>query len=601
MDNEKTVLLERNEIPNEYKWDLEAMYENNELWEEDFKKVKVLADEIEVYSGKTVESSKNLMKVLVLKDNLYRLSYNVLVYARMRSDEDSRNSTYQALTDRAMGLAALVQAKTSFIIPEILALDESEMEKYISEEKDLEVYRHFLDTILRKKDHVLSQREEELLAQMSEVSESPQNTFSMLNNADIKFTSIEDESGNKVEITHGNFIPLMESKDRRVRKDAYDNLYNTYGKYKNTFAATLNGCVKKNIFFAKARNYNTSIEAALDENNIPVSVYDNLLKSVNNNLESMHKYMDIRKRALGVDELHMYDIYTPIVKDADIKVPYEKAQEIIIEGLHPLGDKYLDVLKEGFNNRWIDVYENRGKRSGAYSFGTYDSKPFVLLNYHETLDNVFTIAHEMGHSIHSYFTIKNQPYIYGSYSIFLAEIASTTNEALLMNHMLKNAKDNNEKLYLLNHYLEQFRGTIYRQTMFAEFERDIHEYVENGGALTAEYLSDSYKKLNEKYYGPNMVVDDKIAMEWARIPHFYYNYYVFQYATGFSSAISLSEKILKEGSKAVDSYIDFLSSGDSDYAINVLKKAGVDMTTSQPIDKALKLFGELVEEMDKLI
>lgn len=601
MDNEKTVLLERNEIPNEYKWDLEAMYENNELWEEDFKKVKVLADEIEVFKGKTVESSSNLLKVLVLKDELYKLTYNVFGYARMRSDEDSRNSTYQALTDRAMGLAAMVQAKTSFIIPEILALDESEMEKYISEEKDLEVYRHFLDTILRKKDHVLSQREEELLAQMSEVSESPQNTFSMLNNADIKFTSIEDESGNKVEITHGNFIPLMESKDRRVRKDAYDNLYNTYGKYKNTFAATLNGCVKKNIFFAKARNYNTSIEAALDENNIPVSVYDNLLKSVNNNLESMHKYMDIRKRALGVDELHMYDIYTPIVKDADIKVPYEKAQEIIIEGLHPLGDKYLDVLKEGFNNRWIDVYENRGKRSGAYSFGTYDSKPFVLLNYHETLDNVFTIAHEMGHSIHSYFTIKNQPYIYGSYSIFLAEIASTTNEALLMNHMLKNAKDNNEKLYLLNHYLEQFRGTIYRQTMFAEFERDIHEYVENGGALTAEYLSDSYKKLNEKYYGPNMVVDDKIAMEWARIPHFYYNYYVFQYATGFSSAISLSEKILKEGSKAVDSYIDFLSSGDSDYAINVLKKAGVDMTTSQPIDKALKLFGELVEEMDKLI
>lgn len=601
MDNEKTGLLERDQISKEYKWDLESMYENDELWEEDFKKVKVLADEIVVYSGKTVENSKNLMKVLVLKDNLYRLSYNVLVYARMRSDEDSRNSTYQALTDRAMGLAALVQEKTSFIVPEILSLDKSEMEKYINEEKDLELYRHYLDTVLRKKDHALSQREEALLAQMSEVSEAPQNTFSMLNNADIKFPSIEDENGNKVEITHGNFIPLMESKDRRVRKDAYDNLYNTYGKYKNTFAATLNGCVKKNIFFAKARNYNSSIEAALDENNIPVSVYDNLIKAVNNNLESMHKYMNIRKRVLGVDELHMYDIYTPIIKDTDIKVPYEKAQDIIIEGLHPLGENYLDVLKEGFNNRWIDVYENRGKRSGAYSFGTYDSKPFVLLNYHETLDNVFTIAHEMGHSIHSYFTKSTQPYIYGGYSIFLAEIASTTNEALLMDHMLKNSKDNNERLYLLNHYLDQFKGTIYRQTMFAEFERDIHEYVENGGALTAEYLSDSYKKLNEKYYGPNMVIDDKIAMEWARIPHFYYNYYVFQYATGFSSAISLSEKILKEGSNAVDSYIEFLSSGDSDYAINVLKKAGVDMTTSEPIDKALKLFGELVDEMDKLI
>ena len=601
MDNEKTGLLERDQISMEHKWDLESMYANDEQWEEDFKKVKALADEIEVYKGKTVESSKTLLEVLVLKDELYRLAYNVLVYARMRSDEDSRKSTYQALTDRGMGLTALVQEKTSFIVPEILSLDEKDIENYINEEKDLKIYSHYLDTVLRKKDHVLSQREEALLAQMSEVSEAPQNTFSMLNNADIKFPSIVDESGNKVEITHGNFIPFMESKDRRVRKDAYDNLYNTYENYKNTFAATLNGCVKKNIFYAKARNYNSSIEASLDENNIPVSVYDNLIKAVNNNLESMHKYMNIRKRALGVDELHMYDIYTPIVKDTDIKVPYEKAQEIIIEGLHPLGDNYLDVLKEGFNNRWIDVYENRGKRSGAYSFGTYDSKPFVLLNYHETLDNVFTIAHEMGHSIHSYFTKSTQPYIYGGYSIFLAEIASTTNEALLMDHMLKNSKDNNERLYLLNHYLDQFKGTIYRQTMFAEFERDIHEYVENGGALTAEYLSDSYKKLNEKYYGPNMVIDDKIAMEWARIPHFYYNYYVFQYATGFSSAISLSEKILKEGSNAVDSYIEFLSSGDSDYAINVLKKAGVDMTTSEPIDKALKLFGELVDEMDKLI
>ncbi|WP_077370029.1 oligoendopeptidase F [Anaerosalibacter sp. Marseille-P3206] len=601
MDIEKTGLLEREEIPVKYKWDLESMYANNELWEKDFEKVKTLANEIEVYSGKTVESSKNLLDVLVLKDELYRLSYNVLVYARMRSDEDSRNSTYQALTDRAMGLAALVQEKTSFIVPEILSLDESEMEKYINEQKDLEVYRHFLDTILRKKEHVLSQREEALLAQMSEVSESPQNTFSMLNNADIKFPSIVDENGNEVEITHGNFIPFMESKDRRVRKDAYENLYHTYGNFKNTFASTLNGCVKKNIFYAKARNYNSSIEASLDENNIPVSVYDNLLNSINNNLDAMHKYISIRKRALGVDELHMYDIYTPIVKDTDIKVPYEKAQEVIIEGLHPLGENYLEVLKEGFNNRWIDVYENRGKRSGAYSFGTYDSKPFVLLNYHETLDNVFTIAHEMGHSIHSYFTRKNQPYIYGGYSIFLAEIASTTNEALLMDHMLKNAKDNSEKLYLLNHYLDQFKGTIYRQAMFAEFERDIHEYVENGGALTADYLCDSYKKLNEKYYGPDMVIDDEIAMEWARIPHFYYNYYVFQYATGFSSAISLSEKILKEGSEAVDRYIEFLSSGDSDYAINVLKRAGVDMTTSEPIDKALKLFGKLVDEMDKLI
>lgn len=601
MDRENTGLLERKEIPKDYKWDIKSMYENDELWEKDFNKAKKLAVEIETYKGKTVESSSNLLKVLELKDELYRLSYNVYGYARMRSDEDSRNSTYQALADRAMGLLAFVQESTSFVIPEILSVEKDDIERYIAEKKGLELYNHYLDSILRKKEHVLTQREEALLAQMTELGESPQNTFSMLNNADLKFPSIEDEKGNRVEITHGNFIPLMESKDRKIRKEAYEKLYQTYGNYKNTFASTLNGCIKKNIFYAKARNYDSSILASLDENNIPITVYDNLVKSVNNNLESMYKYMDIRKRALGLDELHMYDIYTPIVRETDIKIPYEEALDIVTEGLQPLGKDYINVLREGFKSRWIDVYENRGKRSGAYSFGTYDSKPFVLLNYHETLDNVFTIAHEMGHSIHTYFTKKTQPYIYGSYSIFLAEIASTTNESLLMNHMLKNIKNDNEKIYLLNHYLEQFRGTVFRQTMFAEFERDIHEYVENGGALTADYLCNSYRELNKKYYGPNMVVDDLIALEWARIPHFYYNYYVFQYATGFSSAVTLSEQILNGGNREVENYIQFLSSGDSDYPINVLKKAGVDMTTSKPIDKALKLFGELVDEMDKLI
>ena len=601
MGDEKNGILEREEIDAKYKWDLESMYANDELWEEDFKKAQGLAEKVTEYKGRTVESSATLLEVLKLRDELFRLTENVVVYARMRSDEDSRKSTYQALADRGMSLAAQIEEKASFIIPEILLLDESDLKKYLEEEEGLKIYAHYLEKAFGKKEHILSKEEEALLAQMGEVANSPENVFSMLNDADIKFPIIKDENNNDVEITHGNFIPLMESKDRRVRRDAFEGVYHTYKELENTFAATLNGCVKKNIFYAKARKYSSSIEASLDQNNIPVSVYDNLVESVNNNLDAMHKYMEIRKKALGLDELHMYDLYTPIVKDVNIKVPFEEAKDMVAKGLEPLGEDYIKTLKEGFSTRWIDVYENRGKRSGAYSSGTYDSKPFVLLNYHETLDNIFTTAHEMGHSMHSYFSKTTQPYIYGGYSIFLAEIASTTNECLLMDYMLKNVKDDNEKLYLLNHYLEQFRTTVYRQTMFAEFERDIHRYVENGGALTASYLNDTYKKLNEKYYGKEMIVDDEIASEWARIPHFYYNYYVFQYSTGFSSAVSLSQQILKDGEDAVDRYIEFLKSGDSDYPINVLKKAGVDMTTSEPVDSALKLFGQLVDEMSKLI
>lgn len=601
MDNKKGTLINREDISGKYKWDLESMYKDDKAWEKDFKKVKLLAEEISKYKGRTVENSSMLLKVLKLRDDLYRIISNVVVYANMRSDEDSRKATYQALTDRATNLAVLANEKSSFIVPEILSLGEKDLEKYLEEEEKLKIYGHYLENVLRMKSHVLPENEEALLAQIGEMASTPETVFSMLSDADMKFPSIKDEEGNSVEITHGNFIPLMENKDRRVRKEAFEKLYSTYENFKNTFSSTLNGAVKKNIFYSKVRNYDSSLDSALDGNNIPTSVYDNLINSVNENFEAMHKYMRIRKRALKLDELHMYDLYTPIVKDADIKVSYDEAQSIIKKGLKPLGENYIKILDEGFNSRWIDVYENRGKRSGAYSSGTYDSKPFVLLNYHETLDNVFTIAHEMGHSIHSYYSKSNQPFVYGSYSIFLAEVASTTNEALLLDYMIKNVEDDNEKLYLLNHYLEQFRSTVYRQTMFAEFEKDIHEYVEKGGALTSDYLSDIYKKLNEKYYGPDIVVDDKIAIEWARIPHFYYNFYVFQYATGFSSAVSLSQQILKEGDGAVDRYVGFLKSGDSDYPINVLKKAGVDMTTSEPIDQALKLFSQLVDEMDKLI
>ncbi|EOD01803.1 oligoendopeptidase F [Caldisalinibacter kiritimatiensis] len=597
--NKKTK--ERKDIDPKYKWDLQDMYENEELWEEDFEKAKELSKKVLEYKGRVGESSKTLLEVIKLKLDISRVVENLYTYAKMRQDEDTREDTYQALTDRASSLMVEIEGILSFITPEILQINENTLNEYIEKEEDLKLYKHHLEQIIRRKDHILSKEEEAIIAQVGDLANGPENAFSMLNNADLKFPKIKDENGEEVEITHGKFIPLMESKDRRVRREAFKGLYDTYTKYKNTFASILSTNIKKDVFYAKVRKYNSSLEAALDANKIPTEVYDNLIKAVHDNLDSMYKYMKIRKEALGLDKLHMYDIYTPIVKDIEMKVPFEEAKDIIIEGLKPLGKDYLDVLKEGFESRWIDVYENTGKRSGAYSWGSYDSKPYVLLNYQDNLDSVFTTAHEMGHSLHSYFTRKNQPYVYGNYSIFVAEVASTANEALLMDYMLNNTNDKQKKLYLLNYYLEQFRGTVYRQTMFAEFEKIIHEKVENGESLTAEKLCSLYRELNEKYYGPHVVIDEQIAMEWARIPHFYYNYYVYQYATGFSAAIALSQKILKEGKEAVDKYIEFLSSGESDYPINVLKKAGVDMTSKEPVDNALKLFGSLVNQMERLI
>lgn len=601
MNKEKVELKERKDMDLEYTWDLESMYKDEKAWEEDVKLVLEKSKDFEKYEGRTGESKETLLNVLKGRDEIYRKASHINSYASMKLDQDTRSGDSQSKSDKALAVYVQVSERTSFIIPEILQIDEDILNKYCEESEELSLYKQDLDDILRQKEHVLSIKEENLLAQMGEVANSPQQIFSMLNNADLKFPTIKDENGIDVEITHGNFIPLMESKDRNVRKSAFEALYHTYEDFKNTYAQTLSGNTKMNIFNAKARNYNSSIEASLDQNNIPVTVYDNLINSVHNNLDSMHKYMEIRKRALELDELHMYDLYTPIIKDTDFNVPFEEGKELILEGLHPLKDEYINIVKEGFNNRWIDVYENKGKRSGAYSGGSYDSNPFILLNYHDTLDSVFTTAHEMGHSVHSYLSRKNQPYVYGGYSIFVAEVASTANEALLLDHMLKNVKDENEKIYLLNHYLEQFRSTVFRQTMFAEFEKIIYEQVEQGGALTADYLSATYKELNEKYYGPSMVVDDEIAIEWARIPHFYYNYYVFQYATGYSAAVSLSQQILEEGEPAVERYLNFLKSGRSDYPINVLQKAGVDMTKEEPVDNALKLFGELVDEMDKLI
>lgn len=590
----------REEIDSKYKWDIESMYKNNEEWEKDFKKVKILIDELALFKGNVVTNADNLYRLLRLKDELSRTMSNVYTFAKMKQDEDTNNPKYQEFTDRATTLMVNISESSSFIVPEILKLEKKDILIFKKDIMALNEYSHYLDEIFRQKEHILSEKEETIIAGVGDIANGPENIFSMLNNADLEFPSIRNEDGEEIQITHGSFIPLMESKDRTLRRNAFKALYKTYNDYKNTFASILNTNIKKNIFYSKVRKYNSSLEAALDGDNIPVKVYDNLIESVNENLYKMHKYIEIRKRALDLGDIHFYDLYTPIVKDIDMDIEYEQAKEEILKGLAPLKSEYLREVENGFNSGWIDVYENKGKRSGAYSWGTYDSKPFILLNYQNTLDNMFTIAHEIGHSMHSYFS-KKQPYVYSNYSIFVAEVASTVNEALLINHMIETTVEPRKKLYFLNHFLEQFRGTIYRQTMFAEFEKIIHEKTESGESLTAESFSIIYKDLNKKYYGEQIVIDDEIAMEWARIPHFYYDFYVYQYATGFSAAIQLSQKILSGEEGAIESYLEFLKSGSSDYPVEVLKKAGVDMTTKNPIDDALKLFGELVDKMERLI
>lgn len=592
---------DRKDIANKFKWDLSSLYENEKLWEKDFEESKEITKKIVRFRGKLKDDADNLFQVLKLSDQLGKIIENLYTYAKMKLDEDTKQGKYQTLTDRAEALSVDIGAKTSFIVPEIMSLGEKKVKEYICSKDELKLYTQFLNELLRQRAHTLSEKEEEIIAQMGELSNTPENIFSMLNNADMVFPRVKNDDGKEVEITHGNFIPLMESRNRQVRKDAFESLYSTYSSYRNTFAASLNSEVKKNIFYAKVRKYDSALESALDANNISTDVYNNLIDVVGENVHLMHKYIDIRKKLLEVDELHMYDLYTPMISNVDMKIDYDKAKEMMIEGLKPLGQEYIDIVKTGLDSNWIDVYENKGKTSGAYSWGTYSSNPYILLNYHDTLDNVFTLAHEMGHSMHSYYTHKNQPYVYGNYSIFLAEIASTTNEALLMDNLLKNVEEKKERLYLLNHYLEQFRGTIFRQTMFAEFERDIHLEVENGGALTADRLSEIYRGLNKRYYGDNIVIDEEIDIEWARIPHFYYNFYVFQYATGFSAAIDFSEKILNQGESAVERYKRYLKAGSSDYPLDILKNAGIDMTTRKPIESALKLFEELLDEMESLI
>ena len=596
-----TTLPARAEISVEDTWRLEDIFASDEAWESAYKEVKEELTKAGQFQGKLGESAESLFNALQFQDSVLEKLGKVYAYSHMRYDQDTTNSKYQGFDDRAKNLYAQASSSFAYVVPELLSVDESTIAQFIEENAELALYKHAIEEINLQRPHVLSATEEALLAQASEVFDASSNTFGMLNNADLKFPTITDENGNEVEITHGRYIQFLESEDRSVRQAAFEGVYSKYGEFRNTFASTLSGQVKSHNFNASVRKYESARQAALSNNNIPESVYDNLVSTVNEHLPLLYRYLDLRKKVLGLDELHMYDIFTPLVKEVKMEVSFEEAKDMILKGLAPLGEDYLNVLKEGFENRWVDVHENKGKRSGAYSSGAYGTNPYILMNWHSNVNNLFTLVHEFGHSVHSYYTRKSQPFPYGNYSIFVAEVASTCNENLLNEYLLKTIDDEKKRIYLLNHYLEGFRGTLFRQTMFAEFEHTIHTKAQNGEALTADMLTEEYYALNKKYFGDNVVSDEEIGLEWARIPHFYYNYYVYQYATGISAATALSKQILEEGQPAVDRYLEFLKSGSSDYPIEVLKKAGVDMTTAEPVREAFKVFEEKLNELESLL
>lgn len=591
--------MKREEVSNEYKWRMEDLYPTTEAWEADYQKVSDSIPLLKSFQGTLADSAENLLKMQEAYDEINWITEKLHVYANQRFHENTANSFYQGLAGRVQVLEVQLMEAVAYIEPEILAIPEEKLEEMLASE-ELAKYGTYFSRILRKKDHILSKETEELLAGFGEVAESASDVFMMFNNADVKFPVITGEDGEPVEITHGKYGRLIESADRSVREAAFKGLYDSYGKFINTIAATYRGNVKQETFFAKVRKYPSSLAAALDRSAIPVSVYDNLIETVHSFLPALHRYISVRKEKLGVDELHMYDLYVPLIGDVDKKIPYEEAQSIVLEGLKPLGEDYQALLKEGFTNGWIDVYENEGKRSGAYSWGAYGTHPYVLLNYQDNLHNVFTLAHEMGHALHSYHSDAVQDFIYAGYKIFVAEVASTCNEALLIHHMIEKSKDAAEKAYLLNHFLEQFRTTLFRQTMFAEFEKITHAKAEAGETLTAEVLCEIYYDLNKQYFGEDIVVDKEIALEWARIPHFYTPFYVYQYATGFSAAIAISSKILAGEPGIVEKYKQFLSGGSSLDCIDLLKLCDVDMTKKEPVEEALKVFTEKLDEFARM-
>ena len=592
-------IRKREEVPVEDTWAVEDLYPSDEAWEETLASLASVQEKVVTYAGRLAESAETLYEYLEQEENAGVTISRLANYCMRCHDVDTRNPKYQAMVGKFMSTMVAMRAASSFSTPEIMDISDETMEGFFAACPKLERYRRMLTNLRRRKAHTLSAAEEKLLAAAGEMSDAPQNIFGSFSNADMTFPEAVDSNGNKHPLSHGSFVSLEENPDRELRKSAYENLYKTIGGFKNTAASMLNAQNKQLKFFAEARKYPNAFEAALDRTNVPTSVYLNLIEAVHQNMDKMHRYVRLRKKLLGVEDLHFYDVYMPLLADVDKKIPFAEAKQTVYDALYPLGDDYRAVLKEGFENRWIDVYENEGKRSGAYSAGAA-VHPYVLLNYSGTLDSQFTLAHEMGHALHSYHSNKYQNPVDSNYVIFVAEVASTCNEALLMEYLLSKTTDKKERAYLINHFLDQFRGTLYRQTLFAEFELNIGRMVAEGKTLTADVLCSEYKKLNELYFGPDMIVDDEIAMEWARIPHFYYNYYVFQYATGYSAAIALSRKILEEGESAVKDYLTFLSGGCSKSPIDLLKDAGVDMTSPEPINQALELFGKLLDEMEEL-
>ncbi|WP_088834360.1 oligoendopeptidase F [Paenibacillus tyrfis] len=588
----------RSDVPAEHRWNLEDLYPNQQAWDQEHQEAKNALKEIGRFHGKLNDPAA-IKQCFELEDKISLHTERLYVYANMKHHEDMADPTYQALSDKSKRLSVEAGEATSFISPEILSLSDDQLQKLVNDPQ-LAFYKRTLEELIREKQHVLSKAEEALLAQVGNLSQAPSTIYGMINNADIKFPKVKNEKGEEVELTHGRYIQFLESRNRDVRKQAFEVMYATYAKQKNTIASTLAANVTKNIFYSKIRKYPSTLEMSLFGDNIKKEVYTNLIDTIHESLPLMHRYMELRRKLMKVDKLHMYDLFAPLVEEYDLEINYEEAKKTVKESLKPLGEAYLKTLQEGFEGGWIDIYENEGKRNGAYSWGAFGTHPYVLLNHKDNLNSMFTLTHEMGHALHSYSSDANQPYRYAQYTIFLAEVASTLNEALLMDYLLKKSTDKKEKMYLLTYYMDQFRTTVFRQTMFAEFEKIIHEKAEQGETLTPQLLSQIYYDLNVQYYGKDMAVDQDIEMEWARIPHFYNSFYVYKYATGFSAATSFSKQILDEGQPAVDRYLGFLKSGSSDYSINILKKAGVDMSTPEPIKQAMSVFKELLEQMEAL-
>ena len=591
---------ERSELSEKHTWDLGSIYASDDDWEAAYEDVAARLDDLEAYEGRLTESGETLLEALQIRDEIHREAEKVSAYARMRSDEDTRDQHYQALRARASSLMADVSSATSFFGPELQDCTREELQELVKEAPELATYEHYFDDVLRMKPHTRSAEVEELLSDLGDVLGAPSDAYNMLTDADLEFPTVEDPEGEAVEISQANFTKLLKNSDREFRQTVHESFFETIGDVRNTIGATMKNQVKKDVKLAEARNYDTAREAALDGANIPTEVYDNLVETVDDNLDKLHRHVDLKREALDVDEVQMWDLYMPIVDSESPEVPYEEAKQHVVEAVAPLGEDYQNRVADGLESRWVDVYENRGKRSGAYSGGTYDTQPFILMNYQDDISSMFTLAHELGHSLHSQYTSEQQPYVYSDYEIFVAEVASTVNEALLVNHLLDTVEDDHFRKHILNEYLERFRSTLYRQTLFADVEHRLHSLAEEGEALTPDRVDEVYGERKEAYYA-NAVVDDNIRSEWMRIPHFYYNFYVFQYSTGISAAVALVQDILEEGQPAADRYLDFLQRGSSEYPLELLRAAGVDMSTSEPIERALDVYDERLEQAEELV